>query len=224
MEKTLEVRWFFKGFPSTTIEHWFKFECPGKLVNVEVRKDKYVIQPYNSWARSLEPFANSLDAGSINLKLRNGSLELKLRQQQLETYRFNCRQYSHFGRGNIEQWYKFSQQELKKLNFDPQFNDIVLIGVEKKRQQKIERGVKSELTKLGLDSDRPTNCQRWWTIAFEMTQNDGARRSLAHFKEVIEQACKTYPQSQLLATNSYGYSSWLLKGDRTIFSQENSSS
>ena len=213
MEKTLEVRWFFKELPPTIVEHWFKFECPGKLIEkLEARKDWYACQQHHVLKRSLEHLSYLLDRESVNLKLRQGNLELKLRQQ-IETHQFDRLQHSYRPKGNIEQWCKFSQQELEELNFNPNLDKIVWIGVEKERIQKIESGVKSELTRLKLDRDRE---HRWWTIAFEMTQNDSNMRSYSRFQEIVERACKIYPKPQLLATNSYGYSRWLLESDRTI--------
>ena len=224
MEKTLEVRWFFKELPPTVVEHWFKFKCPGKFVHeIEIRKDWYACQQHYDLRRSLKHLSRSLDRESINFKSREGNLELKLRQQKLGTHQLYLPQHSYCCEGNIEQWCKFSQQELKELNFNHDTDKIAWIGVEKERQQKVERGVKSELTKLRLDRDRLINSKhRWWTIAFEMSQNESDRRSYSYFTQVVEQACETYPEPQLLATNSYSYSHWLLESDRTIPSQENS--
>ena len=241
MEKTLEVRWFFEGLSPTIVEDWFKFECPGKLVReVEKRKDWYACQQHSDWQQSLEHLSPSLDPKSINLKLRDraveefsqnsycegnqGDLELKLRQEKLGTHQFARSKHSLRCEGNIEQWCKFSQKELEKLNFRPDFPKITWVGVEKERRKRIERDVKSELTKLKLDRDGVIDCKScWWTIAFEMTQKNGDGRSLDRFKEVVEQACKTCPEPQLLAINSYGYSHWLLERNFTILSLKNSS-
>ena len=147
----------------------------------------------------------------------DSNLELKLRQQKLGTHQFNRPKFTHYCEGNIEQWCKFSQQELEKFNLEIDVATMTWIGVRKKRKQKIERGVKSELTRLTLASnllsDREYN---WWTIAFEMTQDESGERSPSHFKEVIERTCQTYPEPRLLAVNSYSYSRWLLKHNSTM--------
>ena len=200
MESTLEVRWFVKGIPPVTVQRWFD-RCQGKLLGSQTRKDWYACsQPdyLNKFAKLLD---RQLNPEEINLKLRQENLELKLRQPKLGTYISTS---SHIHAGKIEQWYKFAWQELE----DPLFNNDLLnqlkwIGVHKERQQKILRGVKSELTHLKV------NRQCWWSVAFEMTQNSVGREDNC-FKKTVE-TCLTHADFELSATNSYGYSRWLLE-------------
>ena len=87
------------------------------------------------------------------------------------------------------------------------------IGVKKDRKQKVTQGVKSELTWLTIDSNNTIihSSDRWWTIAFEMTQNPDSSQPDNCFNQVVETACKTYFGPQLSVNNSYGYSHWLLE-------------
>lgn len=211
MENTLEVRWFVRGMPPAVVQRWFKFECPGKLLNkLETREDWYVYPAQNYLDRYLDKFkkfsSSRLNREEINLKLRQGNLELKLRQKECGTEVFSHLQQSRC-EGKVEQWCKFSEQELKEFNLHTHaiLNETKGISVHKKRQQKIEQAVKSELTRLRI------NKESWWSIAFEMTQNNRNRQTDGYFKGVVKKACQTYNGTQLSTTNSYGYSCWLLE-------------
>lgn len=203
MESTLEVRWFVRGKPSAAEQHWFESDCLGESLGWEKRQDWYAYFPQSC----LDELTNCLDRQfkpqEINLKLRQGNLELKLRQQKSEIG-IDRSKDSYTCQGKIEQWHKFTPPELNQFGLLPNklLDRLDWMGVYKERQQKIERGVKSELTYLKVDR------QHWWSLAFEMTQSDRGNNSC--FEEVVA-TCQKYCKPNLSAVNSYGYSEWLLK-------------
>ena len=206
MESTLEVRWYVKGNPPAAVRYWFEFECPGKLLGVETRKDWYAYFQQHRIDKFARFSDRPLNREEVNLKLRQGKLELKLRQQEFGTYRFTHARKSPVCEGKVEQWCKFKEEELN--NSTPTNNlldEVEWTKVEKERAQKIERGVQSELTYLKIDRE----C--WWSIAFEMTLNDFGIPQDNCFQEVIDRALKSYCGAKLSAINSFGYSKWLLK-------------
>jgi hypothetical protein len=207
METTLEMRWFVKGAPPAVVQHWFKFECPGELLaeEPETREDLYAYQkPENVRKfREIAPYLRNRE--EINFKLREGNLELKLQQQKLGTQQFGNVKNSIIWEGNIEQWSKLTEQELKEhYLFNP--NSIPKdswISVTKKREQRVERSVESELTWLAINGDR------WWSIAFEMTQDSNEKHQLYVFKQAVDRASQTYYGPKLSVENSYGYGHWV---------------
>ncbi|MGK7948477.1 MAG: hypothetical protein AB4368_06650 [Xenococcaceae cyanobacterium] len=155
METTLELRWFLKGTPPEIIRHWYRFECPGELLEEEpeTREDIYACQNPDDLDKFRAIFPEITNREQINLKLREGNLELKLRQQKLGTQQFNNADNSVVWTGNIEQWHKLSGLEpidSSLLSFNSTDNTD-WISVFKKRIQKIEQNVKSELTWLKID-------------------------------------------------------------------------
>ena len=206
METTLEVRWFFEGMPPAVVQHWFRLECPGKrLETTEIRKDWYAAIDRKHLDLLKKCLSNVLSREQVNLKLRQENLELKLRQQEFGTYRFSSSKPRPCD-GKIEQWCKLDEEELLNFALPPNLqHETDWIGVEKEREQKIEQGVKSELTWLKIDRES------WWTIAFEMTRNKFDKQQDSRFQNVVERACQAYYGPQLLATNSFGYSHWLLE-------------
>lgn len=218
MDTTIEVRWFRKGIPPPTVQNWFRFRCPGKLMTEasESRKDFYIYQKLNDFpifqeiekalAHKLVSFYLT-SCEEINLKLRQQNLELKLKQQELGTKQFCYVNNSVIWSGNIEQWCKLTEAELQEheLSNFTSIPENYWICVHKKRQQKVERRVKSELTWLTVNNNR------WWSIAFEMTMENYSRQENNCFLEVLNQACQTYSGPNLSADNSYSYSAWLLQ-------------
>lgn len=150
-----------------------------------------------------EYLSHLVDYEEVNLKLRQDKLELKLRQQELGVEQFGEVNHQAIWTGNIERWCKLSEDELKAFNtkFASSSTELDWISVYKCRQQKLSRGVASELTRLKV------NHESWWSIAFEMSQNSHNSQG-AEFKQVVEQAAQNYYGPKLLASNSYGYSSW----------------
>ena len=208
METTLEVRWFVRGMPPAVVQRWFKFECPGKLLDKsETREDWYVYQKHDYLNELCKFSSRQLNRGEINLKLRQGNLELKLRQQEFGIHGFGHLKKSPICEGKVEQWCKFDEQELKGFSLPARdlLPETSWISVDKEREQKIEQGVESELTCLRINNDR------WWSIAFEMTQKNQDLQQDSRFKERVEKACQNYYGPKLSATNSYGYSRWLLE-------------
>ena len=207
METTLEVRWFVQGIPPAAVQHWFNFECSGKLLGkLETREDLYACFQSDRLHDFARFSSQQLIPEAVNLKLRQGNLELKLRQQEFGNHRFSQVKHLHTCEGKVEQWHKFDRQELKDfslLNGDLP-NELDWVSVHKERKQKIEQGVKSELTRLKI------NRQYWWSVAFEMTQEHSEQKDSC-FEKVVKRACQTYAGSELLAINSYGYSQWLLR-------------
>ncbi len=209
METTLEVRWFVRGMPPAVVQRWFKLDCPGELLaeEPETREDLYACRTPEDIKKFSAIASNIINPIAINLKLREGNLELKLRQYKLRKQRFGNLKNSAIWWGNIEQWYKLTERELKDSGLSvphliPQTN---WISVYKKRKQRIEAEVKRELTWLRSDRD----C--WWSVAFEMTKNSHDRERNNYFKKVIDRACQTYYGPKLSADNSYSYSRWLLE-------------
>ena len=206
METTLEIRWFIRGMPPAVVQRWFKLECPGKFIaRSETRKDWYAVRPTKDKFILKNVLSHKLYSQEVNLKFREGNLELKLKKQDFGIHQFGGVNIDTC-EGRVEQWVKYDESELsefiyaKKLIDDPDW-----IGVEKEREQKIARGVKSELTWLKI------NQEIWWTVAFEMSQNKSAKQKQDRcFKKLIDQACQTYYGPKLSANNSYGYSRWLL--------------
>ncbi|WP_319420625.1 hypothetical protein [Pleurocapsa sp. FMAR1] len=221
METTLEVRWFVRGVPPAVVQRWFRLECPGKLLEkLDTRKDWYACQQ-KTFVDKIGRFSSrALNRDEVNFKLRQGNPELKLRQQEFGTYGFGHQKrspsldaaQSFICEGKVEQWCKFGEQELKDPTFTAYdlLSETEWIGIDKERRQKIEQGVASELTCLKI------NNEPWWSIAFELTQNNDDRQQDACFKEVVERACQTYCGPKLSATNSYGYSRWLLEFETYI--------
>jgi len=248
METTLEVRWFFRGLPPAVVQRWFRLECPGKLLETEIRTDLYASIAPGHLDIIAEFLSLRLSHEQVNLKSRQGNLELKLRQQDFGTYRFSNSKQSRICEGRVEQWCKLSDRQLLNsvlpCNSPPEIN---WIDVNKEREQKIEQGVKSELTWLkcdksdgqGVSPDRRrereafmsatqtlghTPCttgdatasraslrETWWTVAFEITQNKFNSQQDRRFQNVVKKACQTYSGPQLLASNSFSYSQWLLE-------------
>ena len=206
METTLELRWFVAGIPSVVVQRWFKLECPGELLEdePEIREDLYAAQnhPSDRLKACLSP--SVVDREAVNLKLRQGNLELKLRQQELGIYRFGKIDDSAIWSGKIEQWCKYSQQDLQDSNLltADLVNETSWLSVNKRREKKIYRNVKIELTDLKVQSDR------WWSIAFEMALDSKNQLNEQHLREVVEQAAKSYQGAKLLSHNSYSYTSW----------------
>jgi hypothetical protein len=64
-------------------------------------------------------------------------------------------------------------------------------------------GVKCELTFLRV------NNSRWWTLAFEMVENERYNRQ--NFERVVDMASQTYYGPQLSIDDSYSYNYWLLQ-------------
>lgn len=209
METTLEVRWFVKGTPPSVVQRWFRLECPGELLpkEPEIREDLYAYQKLEDVRKfqKLEPYLRDREA--VNLKLREGNLELKLRQQKLGTQQFGNVPNSVIWEGNIEQWCKLTQQELKEHHLFESSSILqnCWICVYKEREQRLEQGVESELTWLRINNE----C--WWSVAFEMTKTNKSRKKDKYFQEVVNRACQTYYGPKLSANNSYSYSCWLLK-------------
>lgn len=208
MENTLEIRWFIKGKPSRAVVNWFRFNCPGefKAQEPEEREDWYFYRYLDNWGKLKILTPNLTQYEQFNLKLRQGNIELKLRKQELGTQQFGNIQQPIIWEGNIEKWCKLTEQELEENDFlNP--NSLPENGwilVEKKREQRIDRGVESELTWLKINNDF------WWSVAFEMSENHHRGQKENCFQEVIDRACSTYNGPQLLAENSYSYSRWLL--------------
>ena len=97
MEKTLEVRWFFQGMPSSIVQRWFRLQCPGKLFETQTRTDWYAHRPRECLDQltKLKKFSSwELEPDGINLKLRQSKLELKLRQQHFGVQQFSYPQTS----------------------------------------------------------------------------------------------------------------------------------
>lgn len=196
METTLEVRWFIKGILPVEVQNWFKNECPGKsLGQPEIREDCYFCGNRESIEQFVKiPSTYSLE--EINLKLREGNLELKLRQQQLGTEKFGSWQ------GKIEQWSKLSKPELEQLLIASSIENY-WIRVTKEREQKIQQNVKSELTRLKIEDNF------WWSVAFEMLQNNSDKQ-LLHFKQIVNDCALSASETlQLFPQNSYSYSRWI---------------
>lgn len=194
METTLEVRWFIEGIPPVEVQNWFKNKCSGKFLGQpEIREDRYFCG-----YRDLEQFIKippSYSSEEINLKLRGGNLELKLRQQQLGTKKFGSWE------GKIEQWSKLSESELKQLLISHPVEKC-WIEVVKEREQKIEQKVKSELTRLSINSNS------WWSVAFEMPLNNSDGQ-LPHFRRIVNDCADTLETLELSSQNSYSYSHWI---------------
>ena len=220
MQTALEVRWFLKGIPPEAVQHWFKSECPEKLLTSEAqtREDRYACGDLDKYLNKFQKFAPNLvgdwaqlmpyakryplGRDRINLKLREGNLELKLRTEQFGIQTFTAKNDCIWS-GRVEQWRKFNLQQLKDAAFDRDRLNLNWIRVRKERLQKNDRGVDSELTWLEAKGSA------WWSIAFEMTQEDNAGVDL--FCEVVEQAALTCSEPKLLARDSYSYADWLDK-------------
>ncbi|GAB4545249.1 MAG: hypothetical protein Tsb0014_39430 [Pleurocapsa sp.] len=209
METSLEVRWFISGIPPALTKRWFRSESPGKSLEdePETREDLYACRTPEEIAKFSAIAVDTTSKIAINLKLRERSLELKLRRRKLGQQRFGNLQNSAVWLGNVEQWNKFTERELIDFGFSisnliPETN---WIPVSKKREQKVERGVKSELTWLRI------NGSRWWSIAFEMTQDSNDAQQDNYFTTVINRYCQNYYGPELSAKNSYSYSRWLLE-------------
>ena len=218
MQTTFEIRWFTKGTPPAAVQHWFESECPKEMLTpkAETREDLYACGDLENNLSKFKKFVPNF-AGDwaqptlrdrINLKLREGNLELKLRREQFGIKTFTHHYGDRIWSGKVEQWRKFDLQQLEKApsNFD--LNSLNWIPVYKRRWQKSDRGVESELTQL------ETRGSAWWTIAFEMATDNNA--GVNFFCEIVEQAAKTYSGPKLLVKDSCGYADWL---DRSIDGQ-----
>ena len=203
MQTTFEVRWFLKGTPPAALHHWFESESPGELLTpkAETREDLYACGDLKNKFSGFKELIPNLAGDGINLKLREGNLELKLRGEQFGIKTFTPRNNCSIWSGKVEQWRKFDLQPLQESSSNFDLRDFNWIAVYKKRRQKSNRGVESELTEL------KTEGSAWWTIAFEMTSNNNVE--VDFFCEVVQQAAKTYSGVKLLAEDSCGYVHWL---------------
>ena len=212
METTLEIRWFVQGTPPAVVQRWYRFECPGNLLEdePETRKDVYVY-PTSIEVDKVSATAPKVDGDltAINFKFREGNLELKLRQHRWVNKQFGNVKHSATTTwtGNIEQWHKLTEEELRisDLSVPNLVSKTNWISVYKERVQKVDRDVKSELTWLKI------NGCCWWSVAFEMTKNSKDQQQDCCFKTVIDRSCQTYYGPKLSADNSYSYSQWLLE-------------
>lgn len=208
MQTTLEVRWFQKGTPSAVVQHWFKSECPGQLLapEAETREDLYACGDLEEYYHEFSKFVTNLvNHREINLKLRENNLELKLRQKQLGIQTFTVKSDRSFWSGSVEQWCKLDRQQLGNAALSLDLVEADWISVYKKRLQKSDRGVESELTQLKIEGSA------WWSIAFEMTRKANDPQAESHFIKAVERAAKTYQGPRLLAADSYSYVDWLDK-------------
>lgn len=222
METTLEIRWFVPGIPPAVVQRWYRFECPGNLLEdePETRQDVYVY-PTSRETDKLSAIAPQVarDLTAINLKLREGNLELKLRQHRWVNKQFGHVKHSAIATwtGNIEQWHKLTEEELRisDLSVPNLVSKTNWISVYKQRVQKVDRDVKSELTWLEI------NGCCWWSVAFEMTKNCNDRQQDRCFETAIARSCQTYYGPKLSADNSYGYARWLQElQPQTIFDNQ----
>lgn len=184
MLTTLELRWFSHGTSPPEVQQWFNNHCPGKPLGLpEEREDLYLYTP---------------ECDYLNIKLRQGSLEVKWRKAELGIVRFgdSCE-------GKVEKWLKWSCKDQSQQSIVPV--DVVgkgpWIAVNKKRSQRLYKGVAYELTQLRVKDDD------WWSIAFEMAGEKA--KQIDSFKGIVSAVSQTYQGSQLLANHSYAYPSWL---------------
>lgn len=208
MQTTLEVRWFIEGMPPAVVQHWFEIECPGELFpETEIREDLYFhghIKNFHKF-RLLSP--NLTGDEKFNLKSREGNLELKLQQRELGTRNFNNIDGKTIWEGNIEQWCKWTIDNLDSQFYLSSIKTIpknCWISVHKKRQQRQIQDVKSELTLIRVENSL------WWSIAFETMKDGNSRQKYSDFYQAINLACQTYCGPKLSTHNSYSYSRWLL--------------
>jgi hypothetical protein len=188
MLTTLELRWFSQGIPPTEVEHWFLADSPGELLgSPEEREDLYLYTP---------------ECDYLNIKLRQGSLEVKWRKAQLGSLEFG-EASSTTWQGNVEKWLKWICDDPEQESIMPV--DVVgtkaWVAVKKRRSQRLYQGISYELTQLRVNNND------WWSVAFELAQRDIDQ--IEHFENVVRLVSKTYPGSELIAENSYGYPKWL---------------
>ncbi len=188
MLTTLELRWFSQGTPPTEVEHWFSVDSPGELLgSPEEREDLYLYTP---------------ECDYLNIKLRQGSLEVKWRKAQLGSLEF-AEASSATWQGNVEKWLKWICDDPEQESIMPV--DVVgtkaWVAVKKMRSQRLYQGISYELTQLRVNNND------WWSVAFELAQRDIDQ--IEHFENVVRLVSQTYPGSELIAENSYGYPKWL---------------
>ncbi len=188
MLTTLELRWFSQGTPPTEVEHWFLADSPGELLgSPEEREDLYLYTP---------------ECDYLNIKLRQGSLEVKWRKAQLGSREFGEDSGATW-QGNVEKWLKWICDDPEQESIMPV--DVVgtkaWVAVKKRRSQRLYQGISYELTQLRVNNND------WWSIAFEVANRNADQ--IEHFETIVRLVSQTYPGSELITENSYGYPKWL---------------
>lgn len=184
MLTNLELRWFSLGKPPEEVEHWFRKECPGKLLgSPETREDLYLSTP---------------DCDYLNIKLRQGSLEVKWRKAELGILRLgDC------GEGKVEKWLKWVCEDPDQQSMMPAdvAQERAWVGVKKVRSQRRYQGIAFELTQLTVRNND------WWSLAFEMATH--GFNQIDSFESIVIEVSQTYPGTELQRDQSFAYPAWL---------------
>jgi hypothetical protein len=202
MLTTYELRWFYPGRIPENIAVWFKQNCLIEpLQPPEERSDIYLYSPESDF---------------MGIKLRQGRLEVKWRKAELGTVYFG-----KFAEGKAQKWGKWFCCDSTQESFQPKtvLDKPSWVSVEKMRylqlyqfipnsspapvstQESIDNGCSVELTQLVI-RDRI-----WWSLAFEASGEEACM--MDNLQATAYRVFNTYPESKLLAVNSYAYPTWL---------------
>ncbi len=204
MALTTEVRWFYHGPITPSIQNWFQQDPLGRNITpLESRSDRYLPIP-------------GLEA--VNLKLRQGHLELKLRQAELPKLT-TAAGWS----GKPEQWLKWQVgSPILKAVIAPQIlRKGPWLRVDKRRSQRfytlsaahevepVQRGRRVscgcgvEITELKVQK------AAWWSLGLEAF---GEAAQQGDMLQAIAQWISDRAPDDLCpqGTDSFGYPHWLL--------------
>ena len=224
MEKSTEIRWFFKGQIPGPVKDWFcKKSRLGEALTAkdkDEREDLYLLAEENI---------------NVSPKLREGKLEIKIRAEtdMLTDPTVNST-------GLIERWskweWRYTKSDKEKDRDELEINDRVIAGfvknsskdkcvnVGKVRWQRtfqfdntgdikpvsegrIDEGFKGEVTQLKVKSED------WWTMAFEILENP--KKPMADRIQKLKQSIawffkgKAYEGPPLESNRSYSYPQWI---------------
>ncbi len=203
MVTSLEMRWFYRGTPTTEVEQWFYEDFPGEPpLTPDNREDVYLITtPMSEY---------------LNIKLREGRLEVKWRSWELGVLSFDSR-YA----GNVENWVKWMCE-------DPSVNSITLervvgekqwLAIAKSRYQRLYKIPNSKsLTLVPITQPKEASCaveltklnirgNNWWSLAFEAFGEQATLRDT--LQPAAELVFKTYRGPQLQPQDSFAYPKWI---------------
>jgi len=215
MERSWEIRWFFKGTVPADVSSWFsRDKYLGDLIGdneFEAREDLYLVCSNGMF---------------ISPKLREGKFEIKYREDVKEIHGPNG---NLIGKG--EYWKKWSWRylgrgEVQNMGEDPFVSNFLkttdkdlLVKVGKKRWRRkfgiygaklepvplnkrdLPYGLLAELTEIKINGDK------WWTIAFEVF--GVAKQPMNILQQGVNWVIKEYPGPTLQIKNSYSYPEWI---------------
>jgi hypothetical protein len=200
-KRTLEVRWFYEGEPSSDVVAWFGAVC-GQTPPDAGRSDVYLAS----------------DRSDMNVKLRGGRLEVKRRLRDGRATRFTDEV-----EGLVERWDKWAlpwptyPAHSEEENTTGQW---ITVG-KSRRLCRLEIG--EFISIAGEGTIPPRSCsveltrlivheEAWWSVCFEASTPEDELDGT--FLRAINYAFSQHEPRRLDLAHSYGYPQWLMNQSR----------